>query len=105
MNFFNVIEDVEDLAGSVVIGRYRPVFSQKYICNYSQPTHDQPNQPIKLHATTNSANPSEMQLDRPNPTKVSSIIIIIYAYDNFYRKREGGGWKMMINIVTIYTDC
>ena len=26
---------------------------------------------------------------------------IIYAYDNFYRKREGGGWKMMVNIITI----
>ncbi len=32
--------------------------------------------------------------------KGSSIIITIYAYDNFYRKREGGGWKMMINIIT-----
>ncbi len=28
--------------------------------------------------------------------------MIIYAYDNFYRKREGEGWKMMINIITIY---
>ncbi len=36
--------------------------------------------------------------------KGSSIIIIIYAYDKFYRKREGG-WKM-INIITtsIYSD-
>ncbi len=25
-------------------------------------------------------------------------------YDNFYRKREGRGWKMMINIITIYSD-
>ena len=45
-----------------------------------------------------------IQLDCVPFCKGSSIIIIIYANDNFYRKREGGGWKMMINIITIYSD-
>ncbi len=31
MNFFNVIEDIEDLAGSVVIGRYKSLLNQ-YLC-------------------------------------------------------------------------
>ncbi len=39
-----------------------------------------------------------------NEAKGLSIIIIIYAYNNFYRKREGGGLKMMISIITIYSD-
>ncbi len=34
-----------------------------------------------------------------DPWNGLSIIIIIYTYDNFYHKREGGGWKMMINII------
>ncbi len=32
---------------------------------------------------------------------VLSRIVIIYIYDNYYHKREGGGWKMMKDIITV----
>ncbi len=47
------------------------------------------------------------QLPHTDKTFVSegpSIIIIIYAQDNFYRKREEGGWKMMIDNIYMYID-
>ncbi len=39
-----------------------------------------------------------------SPCKGRSTIIIIFTYDNSYRKRGKGGWKIMINIITLTHD-